>query len=258
MIWTPEEVASRIIWSADVADEVVLLDRVVDVEKLRVKVDRAFTERVTQLRDRDGRRVMLELKERGLEVFYDAKFVEIPSKLEELAQGAMFYKPWMVNCMAGCISNGVIEALKRDELDGLKRFADVCLKAGSRPCAVTVLTSKSDTIVADEFNDRSSIEQVLYYVGQMQRCGFTDVVCSPLEAAAIRADSQFDKMDVNTPGIQRPNADATDQARTDTLAGALQGGVTTGIIGRALTNGNLRENFDAIVAETVAELARAG
>jgi orotidine-5'-phosphate decarboxylase len=150
--------------------------------------------------------------------------------------------------MAGILSTGYVTHEDTNKVDALKRFADACHEVGTRPCGVTVLTSKSDDIVNAEFNGRSSIEQVLYYVEVLAQCGFTDVVCSPLEMEAICSESRFDKLDMNTPGIVMPGADQRDQARTNTPGKAIAAGATRVVVGSALTKGDPTENFKAIVA----------
>jgi orotidine-5'-phosphate decarboxylase len=241
--------SDRIIWSADVASEhevLKCLDLVPDMR--RIKIDRLFT-------DRHGRFILGTLKDRGLQAFYDAKFVEIPSKLEELAKEAVKYEPWMLNCMAGAISSGVLDHEDREKIDGLKRFADVCHAAEVRPCAVTVLTSKSEGIVASEFNGRTPVEQVLFYVEILLNCGFTDIVCSPQEVEAIRIESQFNRLDLNTPGVRFADSEAGDQARTNMPGGTIASGATCVIMGRDLTKGDSAANFARAVAEIDAALA---
>src|SRR5687767_6841802 len=103
-------------WSADVPDVETLLGLVDSMPKLKViKIDRLFVRR-------HGDVVFPALAERDIKVFNDAKLVEIPSKLEELALLEINRTdPWMLNCMAGSVSSGITEAEKRDDLDGLKR-----------------------------------------------------------------------------------------------------------------------------------------
>jgi orotidine-5'-phosphate decarboxylase len=241
---TEQAAYDSIVWSADVADSDTMLYILEQAPKLKhVKVDRLFVER-------HGPGIFDNLAELDIKAFYDAKYIEIPEKLEALAKAGCGFHPWMLNCMAGALSNGEIEAPKLDEIDGLKRFADVCLKAGVRPCAVTVLTSKKKDVVEDEFNGRSSVEQVLFYVEELLECGFTDVVCSAEEVAYIRAESRFDELDLNTPGIRRPGSSSDDQARKKSPVGALQAGSDRLVIGRDITRGdNPAQNLKDIVTE---------
>jgi orotidine-5'-phosphate decarboxylase len=143
---------------------------------------------------------------------------------------------------------GVIDRLNER---GLKVFADVCHKAGTRPCAVTVLTSKSPGISKREFRCLPAT-QVLYYVEMLLDMGFTDIVCSPKEVPAIRSDSRFDELGLNTPGIVLSGATSRDQARTNTPEGALEAGSTRLVIGSAITKGDPAENLRNIVASIAA------
>jgi orotidine-5'-phosphate decarboxylase len=244
---TEQEIYDRIIWSADVADPDTMLDILEQVPKLRhVKVDRLFVEQ-------HGPAIFDHLAEGGVKAFYDAKYIEIPDKLEKLANVGCGFNPWMLNCMAGALSTGQIEAPKPDEIDGLKRFADVCLGASVRPCGVTVLTSKEDKVVEGEFHGRGSVEQVLFYAEELLQCGFTDVVCSAEEVASIRSESCFDGLKLSTPGIRRPGSSSDDQARKKSPVGALQAGSTYLVIGRNITEGDdPAQNLNDLVAEVQA------
>jgi orotidine-5'-phosphate decarboxylase len=232
----------RIIWSADVPDEEILMGHLDHMPDLRViKIDRLFTTDV-------GLGIIDRLNDRGLLVFDDAKIIEIPSKVVGIAHKHLKHKPFMLNCMAGAQSSGVLIHEDLKKVDGLKRFADACLQVGTKPCGVTLLTSKTAEIVGHEFNGRDSIEQVLYYVEALLECGFTDVVCSPRELSIIRAESRFDSLCLNTPGIRPTGSDAGDQARVDTPEAALAAGATRLVVGRPITIGDPTENLKNIVA----------
>ncbi|TXG77890.1 hypothetical protein E6P97_00715 [Patescibacteria group bacterium] len=244
---TEAEAYESICWSADVDSPEKLLATVDRMPKLRViKIDRQFV-------DDHGWEIFDELRDRDLKVFDDAKIIEIPVKLAGVAAvHVRKARPWMLNCMAGGLSNRRwTKREEKDELDGLKRFADVCHEAGVRPCGVTVLTSKDDDTVIAEFG-RPSIDQVLFYVGMLNAAGFTDVVCSPNEVAAIRQELAFAELDLNTPGIRPEGAANQDQARVGTPKGTLAIGANRLVIGRPLTNGDPAENLDNIVAEILA------
>lgn len=232
----------RIIWSADVQTEANLMAALDLMPDLRnVKIDRMFV-------DKAGFDVIDRLNGRGINVFDDAKIIEIPSKVEGIARIHLAHMPWMLNCMAGVVSSMVLTNADRDKIDGLKRFADACYQVDTRSCGVTVLTSKTPEVIEHEFNGRDSMEQVLVYVDLLLRCGFTDVVCSPKEVSIIRAESRFDVINLNTPGIRPAGADQGDQARSDTPQAALAAGADRLIIGRPITNGDPAENLRNIVA----------
>lgn len=230
----------RIIWSADVDGMGALLNALADLPDLRyIKLDRLF---LTDCATQDA----IEMIEaRGFRVFVDAKIVEIPSKVEAIARKYVKHNPWMLNCMAGCISNGNLGPDARvgnEEADGLRRFANICHENDVRPCAVTVLTSKTEEIAEAEFGP-GTITQVLWYTEMLVRAGFTDVVCSPQEAAAIKRNFG-DVITINCPGIRLPNAVADDQARIATPSGAVAAGADRLVIGRPITNGQLSKVVD--------------
>ncbi|MBH2007539.1 orotidine 5'-phosphate decarboxylase [Candidatus Saccharibacteria bacterium] len=233
----------RIIWSADVHDVPTLLEWLDELPRLRyVKIDRAFV-------DANGWGVFAELEERGIKVFDDAKIIEIPSKLEQIAQThCQKAQPWMLNCMAGAISNGNHRDNNR-ELDGLKRFADMCHIHDVAPCAVSVLTSKSPTIVSEEFGCEEVHEAVLYYTEHLERAGFTHMVCSPPVAAWLQIYKT--NLKLVTPGVRPSGARKGDQNQVDTPAGAIQNGSNYLVIGRPITEGpgTPAENLAAIAEE---------
>lgn len=246
---TEETVYDHICWSADVDNLTRLLDHLEQMPELKiVKIDRLFVAR-------NGYDVFGRLNARGIKVFYDAKLVEIPPKLEELALTECLHDPWMLNCMAESVSNGAFEltgTITRADLDGLKRFADVCHSVRVRPCGVTVLTTKSAYVTNAEYHERTRIEQVLFYVEALDRAGFMDIVCSPDELLAIRAVRQFDHVRLITPGVRPAGANKDDQVNAKTPRAALEAGSDMLVIGRPITVGNPAFNLNKIVAEILA------
>jgi orotidine-5'-phosphate decarboxylase len=249
---TEEEALETIVWSADNLTPDEIVETASAMKGLRyAKIDRLHVRKY-------GDVIVPLLESIGVKVFNDAKIVEIPEKIwnpkyEALTEVELRTRPWMLNCMAGCQSNDVLEHDDPNQIDGLKRFADACNFVGTRPCGVTVLTSKTSQVVDGEFHGRRPVEQVLYYVDRLLECGFTDVVCSPEEVAAIRMVSRFNGLDLNTPGIRPAGSEVGDQARVNTPRAALQAGSTRLVIGRPLTNGDPAENLRNIVAEILSE-----
>jgi orotidine-5'-phosphate decarboxylase len=189
------------------------------------------------------------IQDMGYKVFADAKIGEIPDKSLKIARLHLEQGPWMLNVFADIWSTGHMTHPDPHQVDALKRFADLCHDAGTLPCGVTVLTSKTSEVVFRQFNGRSSIDQVLVFAGILAEAGFTDVVCSPLEAAAIKAEATLRHLSLNTPGVRLGSSSSHDQARIDTPAGALASGADRLVIGRDLTNGDLAENFARIAAD---------
>jgi orotidine-5'-phosphate decarboxylase len=234
----------KIIWSADTGGMWRLMGLLVDMGPRRpdhIKIDRLFTDS----NPNPGLEIIGGLQDMGLRVF-DDELIEVPTKAAGLTEVHLAYKPWMLNIMAHACSTGMLDGDPK-KIDGLKRFADLCNAAGTLSCGVTVLTSKDVATIAREYNipydpndpesvAQVSIKQVLIYVEMLSECGFTDIVCSPLEVEAIRANHSWDHLTLNTPGVRMPGGDAHDQARVDTPANTIKKSGGRVVIGREITD----------------------
>jgi len=97
-----------------------------------------------------------------------------------------------------------------------------------------VLTSLDDAALAEMGVARSAAEQVDVLAALAHDAGCDGVVCSPLEAASVRAILGADAL-VVTPGIRPSDEDAGDQARTAVPAEALEAGASHLVVGRPIT-----------------------
>lgn len=237
--FTPDQ----IIWSADVSGDKIeeTVTRQVLPEGTVFKLDRFFFEN-------ESKRFIDFCQDAGYPVFADAKIIEIPTKSLEIAKTYLKHKPWMLNIMAGACSTGIYEG--DGELDALKRFADACHEVETKPCAVTVLTSKTEKLCSKEYRGRLPVEQVLTYVEMLIEAGFTDVVCSPLEAEAIRHEFES-SINVNTPGVRLPDNKSDDQARVMTPRKAFEAGVNRIVVGRPITGDGTVDNFGKNYAKII-------
>ena len=240
---TPTRARDVVIWSADV-DDATLKRALTDADQNLqfVKLD------LVRLIKMGFPIIRTVQEEWGYKVFADAKIYEVPVKVLELAELSLEHKPWMLNVMADIWSTDEMTHQDPKKVEVLKRYADACLAVGTKPCAVTVLTSKAKDVVKKQFNGRNAVEQVLVYAEVLLRAGFTDMVCSPQEVNAIRQYSRFDDIQLNTPAIRLPDTSNDDQARVATPAGAIENGSDRLVIGRNLTSGNLAENFARVAA----------
>ncbi len=239
--------SEQIIWSADL--DWPSLKKVIDARVLPpgtvIKLDRLFFER-------NPKSIITYIQERGYFVFVDAKIIEIPDKTIAITETYLEYEPWMINVMAGACSTGKVVADNPKHIDALKRFADKCAGVGTKSCAVTVLTSKSEELCCREFYFGPET-QVLKYVDLMTECGLTDIVCSPKEAAAIRKNKKYDGLCINTPGVRLADTSKDDQQRVMTPHLALESGSDRLVIGRNLTEGVgdidevVKRNYDLII-----------
>jgi orotidine-5'-phosphate decarboxylase len=122
---------------------------------------------------------------------------------------------------------------------------------------ITVLTSLEDeaiSIFGIDPNDEEGIQKkVLEFAGYALEAGLTGIVCAPLEARAVRANSNFDGLLVVTPGITPAYAKKEgDQKRTTTAREAINEGADLIVVGSAI---NKAEDYDMTKAEAAQEVA---
>ncbi len=164
------------------------------------------------------------LVQRGFDVFLDLKFHDIPNTVAQACKAAARLGVWMINVHA---------------LGGraMMQAAREALVAGShRPklIAVTVLTSMAALDLHEVGIDASPFEQVMKLAGLAGECRLDGVVCSALEAGAIR-DKYGDAFLRVTPGIRLLEDAAGDQKRVMTPRVAIDSGASYLVVGRSVT-----------------------
>lgn len=108
---------------------------------------------------------------------------------------------------------------------------------GSAPLkllAVTVLTSFDQDDLADLGYPCTVADLVALRVRKAREAGIDGIVCSPLEAAAVRTIAGPEAILV-TPGVRSAGAGKGDQKRVSTPAEALRAGADYLVIGRQVT-----------------------
>ena len=190
----------------------------------------------------EGPSVVATIRELGLEVFVDLKLHDIPNQVEGAARALGRLEVGMLTVHA---SGGA--AMVRAAAKGAREGA---AEAGARKpsvLAVTVLTSLDDAALRAIGFDRTPAEQVKRIAVLAAEAGADGVVCSPGEAAAMRALLGPDALIV-TPGVRPEGASREDQARTATPAAALAAGATHLVIGRPVTGAlDVAEAFERSV-----------
>ncbi|MBQ9462436.1 MAG: orotidine-5'-phosphate decarboxylase [Bacteroidales bacterium] len=174
----------------------------------------------------EGPSIVRSIKERGHNVFLDLKLHDIPNTVKKSMRVLSGLDVDMVNLHAAGGS-----AMMRAALDGLTR------PDGSRPLliAVTQLTSTSAEMLRDELLIGSSMEETISsYAVNARNAGLDGVVCSPREAAAVKAACGPGFVTV-TPGIRFEGASTDDQVRITTPAGARELGSDFIVVGRPVT-----------------------
>ena len=218
------EPAERIILALDRGDADAALALAAAVPELRwVKVG-------LELFTAAGPAVVRELRRRGLRVFLDLKFHDIPATMAGACRSAARLGAELITVHA-CAGSEALAAAQAAAVEGA---AELGLGAPTL-LAVTVLTSWDP----DRFRHELAIEPPLEaYAGQLAAlaaaAGLTGAVCSPLEVGRLRA-AHPRPFTLVTPGI-RPAGSATgDQRRVMTPAQAVAAGASQLVIGRPIS-----------------------
>jgi orotidine-5'-phosphate decarboxylase len=114
-------------------------------------------------------------------------------------------------------------------------FSELCKDAGTKPCAVTVLTPKRQRAVQAEYG-KSRMEVVMDYAKLSFDCGCMDVVCSSEESLSVHEINEA--LGINTPAIRLPKSSHDDQSNVNTPYAAFKNCATRLVIGRDISRGN--------------------
>ena len=176
-----------------------------------------------------GPQVVAQLRERGLRVFLDLKFHDIPATMAGACRSAARLGAELIT-VHGCAGSEALAAAQAGALEG----AQAAGLGAPTLLAVTVLTSWEPQRFARELAIDDTIED---YVPRLARlaasAGIGGCVCSPLEVAALRAAHPA-PFALVTPGIRPAGAAWGDQQRVMTPAQALAAGASQLVIGRPI------------------------
>ena len=174
----------------------------------------------------EGAQIIRDIKARGHKVFLDLKLHDIPNTVKKAMSVLSSLDVDMCNVHAGGTA-----AMMSAALEGLTR-AD-----GTRALliAVTQLTSTGEKQMQDELLIKESLEEtVLHYAENSKNAGLDGVVCSPLEAAGVKARCGADFLTI-TPGVRFADSKTDDQLRITTPASARELGSDYIVVGRPIT-----------------------
>jgi orotidine-5'-phosphate decarboxylase len=191
-----------------------------------------------------GPAIVAEVRRRGLEVFLDLKLHDIPHQVRGAAEvvSALGIDMLTVHASGGA---AMIEAAR----EGTERGAALTGTGRPRLLAVTVLTSIDATALASLGVARQPDEQVVALARSALAAGADGVVCSPLEARAVRDAVGLAAL-VVTPGVRPTWAAADDQARVAGPCEAIAAGASHVVVGRPVTGAlDPAEAVERLVAE---------
>lgn len=171
-----------------------------------------------------GPQIIRELQALGFEIFLDLKFHDIPNTVYKAIRVAADLGVWMVNVHASGGREMLTKARQAIEDSQHKPLL----------IAVTILTSLSESAVAEIGYQHSLVEQTLHLARLSYECGLDGVVCSAHEAAAIKLATSAEFLTV-TPGIRLNTDKVDDQTRIMTPSIAVASGADYLVIGRPIT-----------------------
>ncbi len=177
-----------------------------------------------------GPQVVAQLRERGLRVFLDLKFHDIPATMAGACRSAARLGAELIT-VHGCAGSEALSAAQAGAQEG----AQAAGLGVPTLLAVTVLTSWDPQRFARELAIEEAIEDYVPLLARLAaRAGIGGCVCSPLEVAALRAAHPA-PFALVTPGIRPAGAARGDQQRVMTPAQALAAGASQLVIGRPIS-----------------------
>ena len=177
-----------------------------------------------ELFTRAGPDFVRTLVKKKFDVFLDLKFHDIPNTVARACTAAAELGVWMVN----------VHALGGRNM--LQAAREAIQKVANPPflIAVTILTSMSEKDMAEVGLTGAAAENVSRLAQLTQQCGLDGVVCSALEAKALRSLTN-PNFKLVTPGIRFADSATADQQRIATPRFAIEQGADYLVVGRPIT-----------------------
>tara|TARA_B100000989_G_scaffold297281_1_gene282600 strand:- start:392 stop:1066 length:675 start_codon:yes stop_codon:yes gene_type:complete len=176
---------------------------------------------------RNGRSFVSKLRNKI--IFADLKLNDIPNTCASTLKSI---KDLKINYLTIHISSG-LEALK-----AAKKVAGKTKLIG-----VTILTSLDNYALKEIGFDKKVEKLVLHQAKLANKAKLDALVCSPKEVKVVK---KIFKKEIITPGI-RFNSKKNDQKRTLTPKQAYKNGSEWLVIGRPITEGNIKKNLQTLI-----------
>lgn len=172
----------------------------------------------------NGPRGVSAVVKTGIPVFADVKFHDIPNTVAGAVRAMARLGVAMINVHA---AGG--PAMLRAAMQ-----AAATVKPRPRIIGVTMLTSLTPADLAATGVQGTPLEQVVRLAKLCRDCKLDGVVCSALEAAAVR-EACGPNFIIVTPGMRMKGAGKDDQQRVLTPRDAIKAGANVLVIGRPIT-----------------------
>ncbi len=190
------------------------------VDRLQGSID--FFKVGKQLFTRTGPEIVRQLRSRGVEVFLDLKFHDIPETVRKAVKSCVDLE---VRFLTIHTSGG--SEMMQFALQGAEGSATEIL-------GVTVLTSMNEVGMHEIGIQGTVSDQVLSLATLAVNSGLKGLVCSPYEVSLIREKVSKSVLLV-TPGIRSPEEAKGDQKRILSAAEAIEQGSSYLVVGRPIT-----------------------
>ncbi len=197
-----------------------------------------------QLFTSEGPRAVTKLADLGFDIFLDLKFHDIPNTVAHAVAAAVRLP--RVRLMTLHASGGLAVMRAAREAVGTRKNRPALL-------AVTVLTSFDEPTLREIGMEGSLGSRVVALARLARTAGMDGVVCSALEAPAVRREFGPD-FKILVPGVRPASAATNDQSRIATPGDAVRAGADYLVVGRPIT---AAANPRAAALEIVAEIAGA-
>ncbi len=212
------------------------------VDRLKGRVD--FFKVGMQLYNSHGPAIISEIKGKGVKVFLDLKFHDIPNTVGAASAAAVRLGADMFNVHAQGGEAMLRKAVESAQEEALRLNREKPLIIG-----VTVLTSMNQETLRQLGVERPLEQQVKSLAELCQRAELDGVVASPREIQIIR-ETCGKNFIVVTPGVRPVWSSKDDQERVNTPGEAASQGASYLVIGRPITAApDPGEAADKILAE---------
>ena len=182
------------------------------------------------LNSKNGRNFVSKLKKKI--IFADLKLHDIPNTCASAIKAISDLK---INYLTIHISSG-LKALKT-----AKKVSGKIKLVG-----VTTLTSLDDRALK-EIGFNLKVKKLVYHQAKLaNKANLDAIVCSAKEVSEVK---KVFKKEIITPGIRFLNDKKGDQKRVMTPKEAFKNGATALVVGRSITNGNIKNNIRRIIKE---------
>ena len=182
------------------------------------------------LNSKNGRKFLGNLKNKI--IFGDYKLADIPNTCSSSIRAV---KDLKLNYLTIHISSG---------LKALKAAKKVSGK--TKLIGVTILTSLDNKALKEIGYNKNVKKLVLKQAKLASKAKLDAIVCSPLEIKLVK---KVFKKEIITPGIRLPGDKKGDQSRVMTPKQAFKNGASSLVMGRSLTNGNIKKNIQKLIRE---------